>query len=425
LAALLLAVFPPHIHFSRLGLNNVADPLFGTLALAFLARGWKGGRRMDYALGGAALGLTQYFYEGGRLLYPALAAAWLVGLSLQRPRSAHPRQTERPVALPLSAGKNRGWAEWRGIAIALLAALVVAAPVYLALVGSPETVNPRMAQAGLGADYFRHLVSAGDGELWRAQAWHLAYPLLAAVYLPDTSWFYGDRRSLLLPSLVPALLIGAGVAIWRWREPGALLLLLWLGGTALGLSLLVESASAPRLVVLFPALALLAALGIRSVAGLVMLPRTRTPVVIGVGALVAALCAGQIRTYFGPYLENYNAQIRFERDGEDAVFRALNFPAGTQVHIVDRVLLWNFNVGTMLDFWDADLKVEVVYPDDLTDDVLDALPRDVDHAFFIDPDDHAVMARLQAHFALEPPQYSPFNVPQYRQFVLYYAPAAR
>src|SRR5262249_28925495 len=33
LAALLLAVFPPHIQFSRIGLNNIADPLFGTLAL--------------------------------------------------------------------------------------------------------------------------------------------------------------------------------------------------------------------------------------------------------------------------------------------------------------------------------------------------------------------------------------------------------
>src|SRR5690606_27829994 len=78
LAALLLATFPPHIHFSRLGLNNIADPLFGVLALAFLVRGLKRGGLRDYALSGVMLGLTQYFYEGGKLLYPLLFGAWLL-----------------------------------------------------------------------------------------------------------------------------------------------------------------------------------------------------------------------------------------------------------------------------------------------------------------------------------------------------------
>ena len=72
LAALMPGRFPPHIQFSRIALNNIVDPLFGTLALAFLVRGLKYNRPLDYALSGAALGLTQYFYEGGRLLFPAL-----------------------------------------------------------------------------------------------------------------------------------------------------------------------------------------------------------------------------------------------------------------------------------------------------------------------------------------------------------------
>jgi 4-amino-4-deoxy-L-arabinose transferase-like glycosyltransferase len=67
IAAALLATFPPHLQFSRIGLNNIADPLFGTLALAFLGRGLMSNRRMDYVVGGAMLGLTHYFYEGGRL----------------------------------------------------------------------------------------------------------------------------------------------------------------------------------------------------------------------------------------------------------------------------------------------------------------------------------------------------------------------
>src|SRR5690606_22371640 len=60
--ALVLASFPPHIHYSRIGMNNIAEPLFGTLALAALAHAIKTQQRGYYALAGAALGLTQYFY---------------------------------------------------------------------------------------------------------------------------------------------------------------------------------------------------------------------------------------------------------------------------------------------------------------------------------------------------------------------------
>jgi hypothetical protein len=63
-------------------LNNIADPLFGTLAFAFIGRGLLHGRRTDFAIGGAMLGLTHYFYEGGRLLYMPLALAWIAACLL-------------------------------------------------------------------------------------------------------------------------------------------------------------------------------------------------------------------------------------------------------------------------------------------------------------------------------------------------------
>ncbi len=39
LAALVLLTFPPHVHYSRLALNNIADPLFGTLVAVFPGAG--------------------------------------------------------------------------------------------------------------------------------------------------------------------------------------------------------------------------------------------------------------------------------------------------------------------------------------------------------------------------------------------------
>ncbi|MBZ0288488.1 MAG: glycosyltransferase family 39 protein, partial [Anaerolineae bacterium] len=110
IAALLLAVFPPHIHFSRLALLSIGDPLFGTLALAFLARALRHHHRADWVFGGAALGLTQYFYEGGRLLFPILTVLWIM-LYLLRHRALFPR--------------------WRrGLFTAGLVAVIIALPVY-------------------------------------------------------------------------------------------------------------------------------------------------------------------------------------------------------------------------------------------------------------------------------------------------------
>src|SRR5262249_24735862 len=123
IAVLLLATFPAHLHFSRIGLYNIADPLFGTLALAFLARGWKSKRRSDYVVAGAALGLTQYFYEGGRLLFPVLAVGWYILLWL--------------------GGKS--WREKRSDAgLMLVVMLLIAMPVYTTAFAVQVQITPRL-----------------------------------------------------------------------------------------------------------------------------------------------------------------------------------------------------------------------------------------------------------------------------------------
>ncbi|HEX6386324.1 MAG TPA: glycosyltransferase family 39 protein [Anaerolineae bacterium] len=75
LAAVYLAAAHYHIHFSRIGLNNVWDSLFGVLAILGLWHGWKTGRRAGFILCGLALGLGQYFYVSVRTL-PLLFLIW-------------------------------------------------------------------------------------------------------------------------------------------------------------------------------------------------------------------------------------------------------------------------------------------------------------------------------------------------------------
>jgi 4-amino-4-deoxy-L-arabinose transferase-like glycosyltransferase len=412
LAALLLATFPPHIHFSRIGLNNIADPLFGVLALAFLARGLKTNRRMDFAIGGAALGLTQYFYEGGRFLYPVLVCLWLVGMILFARRAQAVESQQKPDASPpYAVGDTR-----RGILTYLLAAVIVAAPIYYTLFALQKPLAARMDTVGIGGSYWMRAVSLGGGQTFDQ---HLVTPLLTYVYIPEQAIYYGGDQPMILLYLVPAFLLGVALMLWRWRGVG-MVLLLWVLLTSTGNSLMTYSALYPRYVVVFPALALLVAVGLNDTLALFWThARSRN---ILVSAIVVIFAAGQVVYYFGPHLAFYNDQIRPHPDEEDAMFRSASFPPFTRIHLITTTSPDQSYMYGVLGFVADNLSLDILTPEQLTPEYLAGLSHRLDNAFFIEPSDVTSFARLREYFDVEPPAYSPYNLPVTRQFILYYAP---
>jgi 4-amino-4-deoxy-L-arabinose transferase-like glycosyltransferase len=407
MAALLLATFPPHLQFSRLGINNIADPFFGTLALAFLTRGLMTNRRVDYAIGGVALGLTQYFYEGGRLLYPALVVLWLIGLALLRRRTGLP---------PLR----------RNLLIFVLAAVIVAVPIYATLYGLRFAFAPRVNATTFARSYWQSLLlSSGDSYLLQNHLRHVLYAFGAYVRMPDTSYFYLDAQPMLLIYVAPLFLLGVAYSLWRIARPGALLLLLWVILTSLGSSLLTNPTHYARFVVVFPALMLLAAVGLRFTVPLVLpgYPRIRNALA---AALVIGIAVGQTAYYFGPHLTAFRRDFWDPRpyfDGQDAVFRSLGFPPGTRIHLVSTVPYPTYSDDTtLLRFLTDDLQMNGLLAGQFTAEYLANLPRDVDHAFFLEPSDTDSLRLLQQYFTLEDPKLSPGRSPMSRQFALYYAP---
>jgi 4-amino-4-deoxy-L-arabinose transferase-like glycosyltransferase len=79
LAAAYLLASHYHIHFSRIGLNNIWDGLFVVVTFGAVWYGWKSGRRSAFLVAGLALGLGLYFYVAFRVA-PALLLLW-VGLA--------------------------------------------------------------------------------------------------------------------------------------------------------------------------------------------------------------------------------------------------------------------------------------------------------------------------------------------------------
>ncbi len=461
LAAALLAVYPPHVHFSRIGLNNIADPLFGTLALALLLRGWRlagqAGSGWAFALGGAALGLTQYFYEGGKAVYPvivlALGAVLLLALLWRRGRWGG-RNVQTPGAAAVMT------IPWRGLGVYALAALIVAAPPYLVLIANGAPLFPRMTEAGIYGNYWQRQLERGVTQTFDQ---HLLRPLLVYVYQRDRTLFYGGGQPLLLMPVVPFFLLGVGLVLWRLVLPGDgktryLIPALWLGVVSLGNMLLADSASYARFVVGFPMVVLLAALGIVSAIDLLQVPvrpararaapyygardvaevtpggrgwRGLTPqglqraVITGVTAL---LCLVQVAYYWGDHLPLYNYESRPELDAVDALFRSQAFPPGTGIHMValqppDLVYLEMATRFILDDL--ANMTVMFLTSAQFTPDYIAALPRNVDHAFYVSPFDESSVRLIEQNFLFGSPQFSPFpTVPWDRQFVLYYVAAA-
>jgi hypothetical protein len=399
-AALILATLPAHIHFSRLGINNIADPLFGVLGLAFLARALRDGQRSDWAWGGVCIGLTQYFYEGGRLLYPPLVLGWLGLVAL----------------VGLTAGERGAWIGrlLRGGLRAGAAALLVAAPVYYAYAGAGSLLTPRLQSE-----------AQTDPPTSQQSYEHAVYPWLMMLTATDQSWFMNGETPFVLPPLLPVFLLGAALTLACWRQQWALLLLLWLALTAFGNGLLRDVLWSPRYVVVFPALALLLALGLRL--GL----RVLWPTLRGGrwrqragAALLLALVVLQVAA-FAQLQTRWYTLFRPIGDWEDALFRSADLPPDTEVYILVPGVIWEYNVNAMRVFFDLPRRIYHLFPEELTDDNLTALAARADkqaYTFFVSPNDTATLARLRRVLPLLPPTFSPYNVPPEAQLGLYRVP---
>lgn len=430
LGALLLAALPPHVVFSRLALNNIADPLFGTLAVAFLLRGWRRGGALNYALAGTLLGFTQYFYEAGRLLFPVLVSGVIIWFGWQERRTV---QALLKQHIPV-----------------LLAALALALPVYLTLTANQLPITPRTAHIGMDLNDWADKLAL-DG--WEGVGRHLLNPWLVFVYQPEDITYYAGDQPMLLPWLVPFFLLGLFTLVAHWRRP-SVLLLFWLLLVILGNTLVINNLNYTRYVTVFPPMALVLAIGVRTalewlipsyIPGERLRPaRLHLPLVVAdlnleltlrslsrviiqryiprlmgvLGILTAILHSGYL---LGPYQEAYRYQIYRDRfDWEGAIRRSLPYPAA-----------WPILIGTdfddpgyaqgVLNYYTDGRLLSIQRPRDFTAEFLETLPDDQGLLVYLPPYDLSLAEWLRQDYTLHGPYFGPDNVPFENQLWLYVA----
>ncbi|MGH2521676.1 MAG: glycosyltransferase family 39 protein [Anaerolineales bacterium] len=244
LGAIFLAAFHYHLHFSRIGLNNIWDGLAYVITLGLLWRGWQTGARAYFVWAGLALGLAQYFYPSSRMLL-ALVPAWvLIAGVLDRARLKQVfvslwlmAFTTMVVVLPLAWYFSRHWNDFMG---------------------------PMRAVSILGPWLQNEMRLTGQ-PAWQILLRQISLGFQGFTATPLKAW-YRPGTPMLRPFTAGFFLIGISLLLVRPRDARMLLLGLWLSALAVVVGLSESTPAAQRYVAAAPACALVVGYGLGELA---------------------------------------------------------------------------------------------------------------------------------------------------------------
>jgi hypothetical protein len=283
-AATLLVAYHFHIHFSRLGVNNIVDPLIALLAFAAFFYGYRTRSLFGFALAGVLIGVGQHFYMGGRLT-PLLLLVLLLHQAL--------------------LNRSQLWRARWGLALLVLAFVLGIGPLARFFLTHRDDFTARMAMVGI--------FETGWFDEQHAQGLSTFTILLnqvrdgfgAYIFQADRSAWYDPKIPLLDRASAVLFVFGLTIALSRWRRMEMVLLLAWVLGAAIfGGVLLKNSPESPRFVTTAPALCLFIALAIERLVGLLSwaLPLGRRVAYVVGAAAVLLLALWNLNFYFREYI---------------------------------------------------------------------------------------------------------------------------
>jgi hypothetical protein len=232
-----------HVHFSRLASNQIADAFFMTLTLWFLTEALqrKRGERW-YLAAGLTLGLSWYGYFGSRVIL--LVVVLYLAIRTRAETSFWSRHARSLILMGLMA-------------------FLVVSPLLLYYANFPENFSARFNQVS----FFRWLENElnrpdhdSTFELVVRQVWR---SISAFNHTLDPTFWY--RAQIPILDFVSGILFVLGLAIVLIRpiRSGLQLLLIWFSlAIIFGWILTENPPSSMRMVIIAPAIALIAALGL-------------------------------------------------------------------------------------------------------------------------------------------------------------------
>lgn len=312
-AAIFLTGMHYHIHFSRIGLNNIWDGVFVVITLGFLWLGWQTNKRSAFLVAGLGLGLAQYFYATGRSILLIILAWLLVAGLCDRVRLRR--------AVP-------------GLVFIFWIALIITLPLNWFYLNHPdEFMAPYNRVTIMGEWLVNTTLATGKApifiiieQMWKAVQGYVYRPLIHW-YMPGVPMLFA------LPALT--FLLGLIFMILKPKDSRSKLLFLWLAAITAAVGLSESTPAAQRYTAAAPAVALVIGFSLQQLSSFLVKRWTSRAKEIPVMVILISLLMSihDARFYFEEYTPNnyfggFNgrvAQVLAERlqsepNGQEVVF---------------------------------------------------------------------------------------------------------
>jgi 4-amino-4-deoxy-L-arabinose transferase-like glycosyltransferase len=237
IAATFLLASHYHIHFSRIGLQNIWDGFFVAIVLWGIWTGWKEGRHLPFLMAGLALGLGHYFYVSMRVV-PLLLVLW-VGIA------ALVRRSRLRARLP-------------GLVLAGYVALIVYLPLALLFVRQTDEFFAPLRRVSVFNGWLESEMARLGQPAWEIVAAQMKATALGFTHLPLRHW-YNPGEPMLLP-LAAALFIAGLAWLVYSADLRSLLLLLVLFALVLLGGFSLDAPASQRYAIAMPVVAILVSL---------------------------------------------------------------------------------------------------------------------------------------------------------------------
>jgi len=285
-AAAYMATFHFHIHFSRIGLNNIWDSFFFVVAFGAAMRFLQQRRLTHAVLAGVAIGLCQYFYSSSKTLI-VLIVVWLLLMLVFQRRQLH--------------------GTGQGVVLLLFALVVVVLPLALYYIDVPNDFT---------APYNRVTLLPDDQSLFTQEGLAKALPeikiqLLASIKAftaTNLRFWYNIDHPMLLTLPAALFLMGLALMLLKLSDPAVMWMLLWLA-SSVGISMFSQDApAAQRFPYTAPVVAAILAMPLHQVYAWLssLWPRFQRWILAGVSLLLLLAVSSDIGFYFFEYSSERN-----------------------------------------------------------------------------------------------------------------------
>ncbi len=322
-----LAAFHFHIHFSRIGLNNIWDGIFFATVGAALWRAWTTDRRAAYLIAGVALGLGLYFYTSTRALVVMSGIWWLIA-ALRQP--AEVRKRIRNLSLMVFAG------------------VVVVLPLGLFYLSHPDHFAAPLRRVAVLGPWLENEIVITGLPAWRILLDQFKTSALAFTSVDLRHWYAIDHP-MLFPLAASLFFLGLLRSLTRLLDPRYLWLLLWLTAAIAAGALSESTPAAQRYVLVAPCIALLVALPLDEAAERLLSPwpERRRVVHAGLAVLLAALIWTDLSFYFGDYTPSRRFSDRNTEVAQRLAESLQGSEAGQRVYFVGAPRMGFYSISTL------------------------------------------------------------------------------